>query len=291
MHTIVAEGTWGITGPDFLIIYGALCAAAAIWIGTRWWILVGPPAGHTGDAMPDLGIYELAVLAEGTGLAVTSAAAQLHRDGTIKPSFAGQGALEVAGELDAAADAVEVAVYETIRDEPGISAHAMRERVTGSEAVQSMVGDLTRDGLLVEPAASRSLARGLLAVSGLLALLGIARIVAGVLADRPVAVLVVIVAAVVIGSVWLTAHVPIATSRGRTMLRRWRDAHQDLKSNPGGGDWTLAAALFGGAALWLAAPELASALEVEREAAAHGGSSGGGGGCGGGCGGCGGCGG
>ena len=71
-------------------------------------------------------------------------------------------------------------------------------------------------------------------------------------------------------------------------------ARADLRRNPAGTECALAAALFGVAAIWLAAPDIASALGVEREGRPLGGGRsggcGGGGGCGSGCGGCGGCG-
>jgi uncharacterized protein (TIGR04222 family) len=239
--------------------------------------------------MPDLGLYELATLGDGPSLAITSAAAQLHRDGRIKAGLGEDAGLEVAGELPADADVIERAVYEIVRDTPGISGYELRRRAEQSLAVREMTDRLTRDGLLVERDTSAGLVRRILLIGGLLVLAGFVRIVAGALGGAPIAWLVVAVIVLTVVTLWAMGQVPVATRRGRAQLRRWRDARADLERNPIGGECALAAALFGGAVLWLAAPDIASALGVEREATSSGGGGGGGGG--GGCGGCGGCGG
>jgi uncharacterized protein (TIGR04222 family) len=291
MNTLIADSTWGISGPTFLATYGSVCAVAALDVGRRWLALLGPAAPPDNGELPDLGLYELAALGDGPQLAITSAAAQLHRDGRITSSLAGgAGTLEAAGELDDSADPVERAVFEIVRAEPGIAAQAMRERAAQSDAVQAMVAELTQGQLLIEPDRAVALARRILIVGAVLALAGIERMVAGALNGAPVLGLVVAVGGLAFAAVWAAGRVPVATRRGRAQLQRWRHAHEDLKRNPIGGECALAAALFGGAVLWIAAPDIASALGVERESSSLG-NGGGGGGCGGGCGGCGGCGG
>jgi uncharacterized protein (TIGR04222 family) len=240
--------------------------------------------------MPDLGLYELATLGDGPDLAITSAASQLHRDGLLRAGPV-ERTLEAVGELPQDADPVERAVFEAVRAEPGISAEAMRSRVQDSDAVRSMTAELTGDGLLIPREDTVKLARRVLLLGGLLALLAIARIVDGVIGGRPVGWLALMLAVVVVAAAWICAHVPVATNRGKAKLDRWRDAHADLRRNPIGGESALVAALFGAGALWLAAPDIALALGVEREKAASGGGGRGGSCGGGGCGGYGGCGG
>lgn len=285
---LMTATTWGITGPQFLWGYGVLCAAAAGAILLQWLRILGPREPLGAD-LPDLGLYELAALGDGPDLAITSAASQLHRDGRVRAGA--DDGLEPIGDLDEDADPIERAVFEVVRGQPGISGAEMRSRVHESEAVRSMTGELTRDGLLIERGQTTALARRILLLGGLLALLGLGRIVAGAIGGRPVAVLVVMVVVVVVATIVVTSRVPVATNRGQARLQRWRDAHDDLRRNPIGGECALAAALFGASVLWLASPDIASALGVEREAASRsggGGGGGGGGGCGSGCGGCGG---
>ncbi len=286
---LMTATTWAITGPQFLWAYGVLCAIAAGAILLQWRRILGPrePAE---DGLADLGLYELAALGGGPDLAIKSAASQLHRDGLIKAgSNDGLEPIGELGELGEDADPVERAVLETVRDAPGISGDEMRAQVSESAAVQSMTAELTRDGLLIGHDLTTTLARRILLLGGLLASLGIARIVAGLIGGQPVLVLVLMVVVVAVGTVGFAGRAPIATNRGKARLERWRDAHDDLRRNPIGGECALAAALFGASVLWLASPDIASALGVEREGTSNSGGSGGG--CGSGCGGCGGCGG
>ena len=282
---LMTQTTWGMTGTQFLWAYGALSACAAIAILLRWWQVTGTTAS-AGDEAPELGVYELATLSDGPQLAITSAASQLHADRLIRTGAA-PGTLEAVGELEEHADVVERAVFETVRAAPGIGPAAMRRQVEAGGAVRAMTDELTAGGLLIASEQRRTLKRRILLLGGLLTLLGVVRIVAGALEGRPVGWLVVAVALVLVASVRLAARVPVATRRGRVMLERSRAAHDELRRHPPAGDGALAAALFGAGALWLADPDLAAALGVEREQSGRSGGYG----CGGGCGGCGGCGG
>ena len=171
-----------------------------------------------------------------------------------------------------------------MRHEPGITARALRAQVADGDEVRWLSEDLTRVGLLDE-ARSGSLGWVWLA-GGLLLALGIARIVAGIANGGAVLALVAIVVVVAWGTVALARSRPPATKRGREILKRHRTARSELRSSPATGETALAAALFGGGALWLAEPAFASALDVPREAARNSGWNSSPGGCsGGGCGG------
>jgi uncharacterized protein (TIGR04222 family) len=294
--------TWGITGPQFLVGYGVICLVAAIVIRRRWSAALGPPdRSPLNDPLPDLGLYKLAMLAGGPQLAITTAATKLHQDGILT---AEDGRLELVGELATGADRLERAVADAVRREPGISAPAMRAELADSEPVQWLADELTQTGLLVDASQVRRVRR-LWIVGALLGLLGIARIAAGLINGAPVGWLVVMVGLVLFMTVWLTRQPIHATNRGRAMLVRQQREHDELRHNPVAGEVALTAALFGGGALWLAEPAMASSLGVPREeewrwsgggggsptcaassgCASGGGSSCGGGGCGGGCGG------
>ena len=292
--------TWGITGPQFLWGYGVICLAAAVVIVRQWRATLGPQ-DRGNDPLPDLGLYRLAMLARGSQLAITTAATKLHDDGVLA---AENGRFVLIGKLAPGADRLERAVADTVEREPGISAATMRAELVDSEPVQWLTDELTQTGLLVDASQVRRVRRRLWLVGTLLGLLGIARIAAGLSNEAPVGWLIVMVGLVLVATLWLARRPIHATHRGRGILRRQRREHEELRHHPGVGQAALTAALFGGGALWLADPAIASSLGVPREdewrsygggiggptcggsgCGSGGGSSCGGGGCGGGCGG------
>lgn len=286
-------GTWGIGGAEFLWAYGTACAVAAIWAWQRWHTAVAAPRAGRDEGEP-LGLYDLAMLGGGPQLAITSAATQMHRDGVLEVAT-GNGALRVAGKLDPTADPLERAILAVVAQAPRMTADAMRAQVETGDAIRAMSDDLTRAGLLVDASQAARLRSLRLLFAGL-AVVGIARIAAGLLAGEPIGWLAVMVLGVLCAAIALLRR-PHATHRGREIVRRWRAERQTLRERPAAGDAALAAALFGGAALWLAEPAFASAIGVPRDegetdtgrrgCSAAGGCSSCGGGCGGGCGGCG----
>jgi uncharacterized protein (TIGR04222 family) len=295
--------TWGITGPQFLWLYGALAAALAATAAVVRKRALGPRDGSN-DPTPQLGVYKVAMLNGGDQLAITTAATKLHRDGVLcEGDEPRTHVVDAAVPLGAQADPLERAVYHAVRRDPGISTDQLRAELAGGDALASLRRDLTGVGLLVDEDAARDVSR-LWRWGALLALFGAVRIYAGVRNDKPVVYLAVLVAAVVLGTIWLGRGRLHATARGRAIVHAHRDAHATMQRTPSAGDSVLAVALFGGAALWLADPGIASALDVPREdhagwgGAAGAGCSAGGGACSGGfiggggsCGGGGGCGG
>jgi uncharacterized protein (TIGR04222 family) len=284
--------TWGISGEQFLWDYGVLCATASVWILYRWQRALGPRGGAD-DAPPDLGLHDLALLSGGTQHAITTAAVQLHRDGLLDIDY---GTLRVRGELQPTADAFERAVFETVRAAPGMTSDVLRVAVAETELARSATAELTRAGLLLDEPQTVRLRR-LWLVGAAIAVLGIVRLAAGLPNGAPVGLLVAMVVAVLYATFRLARSRPLPTTRGRAILRRWRNDCAHLRKDPVAAEVALTAALFGGAALWLADPAIASGLGIPREDGTRrsGWSSGGedgdgGGGDGGGCGGCGGCG-
>jgi uncharacterized protein (TIGR04222 family) len=298
--------TWGITGPQFLWGYGVICLGAALVIMRQWRATLGPQ-DRGNDPLPDLGLYRLAMLAGGSQLAITTAATKLYDEGVIT---AENGRFALVRKLAPGADRLERAVAETLEREPGISAASMRAELADSEPVQWLTDELTQTGLLIDASQVTRVRRRLWLVAALLGLLGLARIAAGLSNEAPVGWLVVMVGLVLVATFLLARRPLHATHRGRGILRRQRREHDALRHNPGaGGQVALTAALFGGGALWLADPAIASSLGVPREDEWHsfgsgssgasyggsgcasgggsscGGGGGGGGGCGGGCGG------
>jgi uncharacterized protein (TIGR04222 family) len=261
MTTLTAT-TWGIGGHAFLWGYGAVALATALGIWYRWHRVLGPPQPD-GEKRPDLGLYELAMLSGGSQLAITTAATQLHRDGllAIGPDAT---TLEVAGELDPTADELERAVFETISRNAAMTAGALRAELAKSVPVLAMKAELTSSGLLLDDARVASL-RWLWVAGALLAAAGVAQILAGISDDEPVTWLIFMVEGVVNATFWLFRRRPQATRRGRDVVDDWRSECDQLRSHPVAAESPLTAALFGGAALWLADPAIASALGVPRE--------------------------
>jgi len=274
-----ATAVWGITDTAFLTCYGVLCLAAvtAIWYG--WQSMLGGKGGSN-DPWPDLGVYKLALLSGGPQLAITAAAVHLHRAKRIRGDRIAE-TLETCGELDLDADPLEHEVFEAIRREPHITARAMREQVAASEAMRALQSELTWFGL-VPGEAQRALVRRVRLAGAVVVAIGVAWIVAGLQSGAGVGVVAVLTAAVAFAT-WLIRRSPPATSRGGAIVERQRSERPNLRRHPTGGDSVLAAALFGGGALWIAEPAIASTLGVPRESGRGGASSGacgGGGGCG-----------
>lgn len=292
--------TWGITTAQFLTGYGLLCVAAAAVVWWQYSQAIGSKERGS-DPPPELGTYELALIGGGPQLAITSALARLHGDKLVRIRR-NEGTLKVEGELEPAADPVERAVFQAVRREPGIAIEAMRREVEDSDALASLSVRLDQAGLLLDGEQAAKVRR-LLIVGALLAALGIARVAAGLGGDVTIGWTAATALAVAIATLWLLRQRPLATNRGREVLRRLRGEREELRRHPGAGESALAVALFGGGTLWLADPATAAALGVPREDESGGGwrgsnrpggcgggggssGSGGGGGCGGGgCGG------
>jgi uncharacterized protein (TIGR04222 family) len=284
--------TWGITGPELLWFYGALCAvlSAAIWRVRR--SLLGARQ-RSKDPTPDIGLYKMALLNGGPQLAITTAATTLHQEGVLAQGSEPRTHV-VAGTLDRQADRLERAVFDSVRAEPGISTELLRLELAGSDPIQVLERELREAGLLLEDDAARRLRR-LWVWGALVALIGVAAIVAGLGGDATVIYLAIMVAGAVAATGWLIRNPTTMTARGREIVRARREDRKELRRVPVAAESATAVALFGGGALWLADPGLASTLDVPREDAAlwqrrdyacsAGGSCGGGVTFGGGCGG------
>ncbi|SEF47128.1 TIGR04222 domain-containing protein [Thermomonospora echinospora] len=295
--------TWGISGPDFLLIY---VAAAIVLLGAalaarRWACRGRPPQG-------DLDAYELAYLVGGMRRAVAASVAALRAEGAI--NVARKGKLRDVREPQTSRTELDQAVFAEVRhlDRPGV-------RQIGNMSKVRAAADRIRDGLvakgLLAGPAERAQAR--LATVPLLILLaiGVVRLVAGLQNHRPVWFLVIAmgVVAVVTAVLWLRQPGLLRAGTAALDAARARNAHLNPTVRPA---WTtygaegaaFGVALFGAAALTGIDPLFAEEAELAKQLAAGSGggssSSGascagasscgggggcGGGGCGGGCGG------
>ena len=254
--------TWGITGTQLLWFYGGLCAAAG---GVVWRVrrrILGSPQ-RSKDPTPDIGLYKMALLNGGPQLAITTAATKLHQEAVLAQGTEPHTHV-VVGRLQPGADPLERAVYESVRPEPGISTELLRAELADTDAIRWMTSELREAGLLLEEDPARRL-RWLWIWGALVALAGGACIFAGLVEGDAITYMGVMVTGVVAATSSLRRDHTRMTARGRDIVRARREDRQDLRRAPLAAESATAVALFGGGALWLADPALASTLEVPRE--------------------------
>ncbi len=293
MISSAAANTWNISGPEFLLLYGVLCGLAAAVALVRWRSLLGSPR-PTEEQPRELDVYRVAMLVGGPRRVLSTAVIGLYRTGRLS-SDGRRAAIKVVDGGPPLCPGLERSVLEAVRAHPGTSVNALRE-LGEIPAVTAIASELEHARLLATSERRFRLSRELLAIGGLLLILGCLRVAAGMASGRPVSYLVLAVFGVLTVTVVVAARVPRTTLAGGRAVRRVRS---DQPTNRQWMDASMAVALFGAGALWLADPVTASGLGVSRSSTSfyggggdggagggYGGGGGcGGGGCGGGCGG------
>ncbi|HEU5472599.1 MAG TPA: TIGR04222 domain-containing membrane protein [Actinophytocola sp.] len=284
------EEPWGLSGPEFLLLYGLGFPAALVLMFVVQAALTRIGSQRGADDIR-LDNYQAAYLAGGHRRLVDTAIAALALNGQ---AFVSRG-----GRLTAANDVpgdgpVEIAVCAAIH--AGANKRStVYQRMRQHPATRSVYRQLRSRGLLLD-GNRLFLWRLVLLPPIALFLVGVARMVNGVRLDRPTGTLLLLLIVTGGALIWIVVRrVPAATRRtpvGWAALRRLRREHKArsrtaAESEPAP-QWQVA----GVAVLGFAAindPTLRSALNSTPAAAAGGGGGGdgGGGGCGGGCGGCG----
>lgn len=308
----MANDTWGISGPTFLALYGAVVVVVLV-VGLRERRRLArpdrPAAQRDWGELPQ----EVAYLHGGADLAVYSALSALHQTGAVRS--AGKGMVQsvptagsAGGRTAPDASALERAIHAAATTP--VASRRLQFHSAVAAALAAIRERLVTDGLLLtreRREAVRQVGFWMLAV----ALLGLVRIIAGVANARSVGFLVVLVLVAGVITVLWFARAPERTSAAAPLLAELRTRYGALDPalRP---DWTangaraaaVGVAVFGVGAVWASAPAFADELEMQKAAALGGGSSGGyvgggdggsssgcgggGGGCGGGGGGCGG---
>lgn len=289
-------GTWGISGPTFLMLYGLL----AVVVAASWWVArqrIRASRGysvHPGELSRRP--QDLAYLNGGPHLAIFSALSAMRLHGWVTVS---SGAVQAVGHLGPGATELERAIH-------GVTAKPVHRRTLPAQwpvgtALHATAERLVRAGLLVSDEARLRLRRIGLWMAAV-AVLGVARLVAGIQGDRPVGFLVLELLVVTVATAVMLRAVPRRTEHGDQVLAELRSLQYDLDpaNKPNWAVYGPAAAalgvgLFGVSALWASDPAMAAELEAQRAASmggaggySGGDGGGGGGGCGGGGGGCGG---
>jgi uncharacterized protein (TIGR04222 family) len=280
--------TWGISGPRFLLIYVVLLGVATLLaVAARRRALAGP--GEGAHAPSRLDPYEAADLNGGEGLVATTAVSSLLRGGRLANAGRRRGPVRLVTRSapPAGVHPVEWAAYELVAAQPNRSLGDLRAALGRSPAVAAVHERLRRAGLAPTPEQRARYRAAGLWFAPLLAL-GVARVVAGTAAGRPVGFLVALLLITAVLAAALCLRVPRATELGRRTLQRLRSETRRPPVGASTAELGMATALFGAGVLWAADVETALALRVPREHGALLGGTAGGGDAGGGGGGCGG---
>src|SRR4029453_19409964 len=171
--------TWGISGPQFLLIYGVLLVVTALCVAAAQRRVVAAP-GRLGG-VPDLDPYEIAYLNGRAPLAATTAAANLLRGGFLdKPDGQPeQVRLIPVRPPPPYAHPVEQAVFEEMAADPDQPFAQVQTALDDAPALAAIHERLRQRGLATTRAqAFQHLALVLWFVP--LLLLGAARVAAGV---------------------------------------------------------------------------------------------------------------
>ncbi|KFU77494.1 TIGR04222 domain-containing protein [Amycolatopsis lurida] len=287
------EDTWGIPGPAFLAIYGALLVFPLV-VGLLWTIAakLGAKIPRATVSEPEPTVYELAYLAGGPDRVVDTAIAALVDRGTLRVSSSKQ--LQLTGPLPA--DPIEKAVAKGARPGYNSTTRGIRDRLRMSGPMQALAKGLEERGLVVADRSPR-IRQVVFFLYLAVLVLGVVRLIAGISGDRPVGFLIPLLIAAVFATLIARAvknkrSGPRPTSEGGRILHRARSVHgrERKRGIPNGPGYAGAAggALLGGAAAAVAFGGLAYYPDEELSAALipppvpggfGGGSSGGGSTC------------
>ncbi|MVU80043.1 TIGR04222 domain-containing membrane protein [Nocardia sp. ET3-3] len=284
-----ATDTWGISGPDFLRFY-LIAAGLAVLFGFAWRTAVQRwPIGR--QPAEQLRPSEAAMLADDRR-PILAALAQLRGHRLVGAT--GKPVTRPEPTDPASLDPFSENLHAYLRKYPLTRRMSELEAATGT-ATEHLRRDLAERGYLFGERRRNALWAGLIPLAALI-LLGLVRVIAGMIGHHSVAFLEDSLVALAV-LVWLVGRPPRLTHRGRMALARARSQNRHLRpanspaySAYGPDAAALAVALFGAGALWSFAPQLAGAVDATTGSWIHGSagsscSSGGSGGCGGGGGG------
>ena len=292
MPALSAPGdTWGISGPDFLLVYLGAAAVFLVFAVVVRLLVTRSSYGAAPGRLPTP--PEVAFLLGGRAQAAYSALARLRVAGVI--GVGAERGLTVTGSVPAGATRLDLAVYAAAQRD--VRARDLPDNSQVQSAVAELKDDVERAGWRLDSSARARARLGAYLLLGLTAF-GVFRIVAGVMNDRGVFVLTGMCAITFVIGLSLL-RVPRLTRAGRLAVKETqaRNLHLAPKQSP---SWTtygmdsaaMAVALYGTAALWVADPTFAAEAEVRRQAtsagyssSSSGGDGGGGASCGGGGGG------
>jgi uncharacterized protein (TIGR04222 family) len=175
---------WGISGPDFLLIYG-ICLVVPAVVGLVWTAIAARrrvrAAAAEDDPLPSP--HHLGYLARGPVRAVETAISGLLAAGHLRVSTHGR--ISVTGRPEVE-DPVERAVLELCRTTGGATAYQVIGTVHNSAAVTAIRRDLERRGLVVSDGGRRLALITVLGLSVLVLAFGMTRWITGLTLRQPI---------------------------------------------------------------------------------------------------------
>lgn len=272
MRTSIVAGpgdTWGIAGPDFLWLYAGLAALAIItaFVWRRGY-LRGPSLHRARDLTPT----QAALLNGDRRLAVYSSLAALRAAGSIDTDV--RGTLRQLGHAPVGASELDRTIHAAAGR--GLTARTVQSDSAVVEVLKRTEQQLTQAGWLLDDDRRRAVRMASVIVFAVVAI-GLARIFAGTLNDRPIGYLVLLIVPVVLIAL-LFLRVPRITTNAKRLVNqmRMRALHLAPRQSPSWSTYgpeaaALSIGLFGASAFFLADPEFAEAAELQRNVASSGG--------------------
>ncbi|BBG04475.1 MULTISPECIES: TIGR04222 domain-containing membrane protein [Pseudonocardia] len=272
MGTNLTGETWGVSPTTFLagyLLLAVVVTALVCWYRAR--VVAGDPAGVTTiDGRPE----DVAHLNGGPHLAVYAALSAMHVDGTVVTSCRTPGQVRAGGPLTRSATGLQRAIHRSAhRLIPGRS---LRTHAAVAAELARIARRLESAGLLLG-ASERDRLRSAAVLPGLVAALGLVRVLVGATNARPIGALLLVTMAMATVTLLLGARMPVRTRAGDEALRRVREQHPELSPSMHP-DWVAsgpsAAALsvgaFGLGAMLAAEPAFAEELAAQRAVALDG---------------------
>lgn len=266
MGTNLTGETWGVSATTFLVVYLLLAVVVTVlacWYRAR--IVAGDPAGvRAVEGRPE----DVAHLHGGPRLAVYAALSAMHVDGTVVTSCRTPGQVRAGGPLTRSATGLQRAIHRCAHRL--IPCRSLGTHAAVAAELHRIARRLEAAGLVLGPS-DRDRLRSAAVLPGLVAALGLVRVLAGAAYARPVGALLVVTLAMIAVTVLLGTRVPVRTRAGDEALRRVREQNPELSPSMHP-DWAVigpaAAALsvgaFGLGAMFAAEPAFAEELAAQR---------------------------
>jgi uncharacterized protein (TIGR04222 family) len=227
---------WGLSGPQFLEVYGAGMAAVIVIPLLARQVIRRLAGGRRqpAEAAGELDVYQAGYLAGGPRRAAQVIVAELTQAGALRVSSQGQVSLADPG-LAAASPAVRVHGVRTDLIPFGDSTQAVLKALARDEGVKATGRELGAAGLVVLPARQRPVFVIAAVLIGALHAAAIARFMEAAANHRPAGDLTALFILSLVMSVILVVRLrrqPWLTPGGAACLRRLHQAGQDAISVP-----------------------------------------------------------